>query len=71
MGRAGKFRNYRPCCRARARNSRAAAGISSNVRERIRDLEQSLSEERRALEEVEQRSAELERKYPELLQLQR
>jgi len=49
----------------------AATGISSNVRERIRDLEQSLREERRALEEAEQRYAELERKYQKLLQLQR
>jgi hypothetical protein len=49
----------------------AAAGISSNVRERINDLEQSLREERRALEEAERRYAELERKYQDLLQQQR
>jgi hypothetical protein len=45
-----------------------ATGISINVRDRIRDLEQSLREERRALEESEQRYAELERKYQELLE---
>jgi hypothetical protein len=45
-----------------------ATGISINVRDRIRDLEQSLREERRALEEAEQRYAELERKYQELLE---
>src|SRR6266446_10297675 len=39
-----------------------ATGISINVRDRIRDLEQTLREERRALEEAEQRYAELERK---------
>jgi chromosome segregation ATPase len=49
----------------------AATGIASNVRERIRDLEQTLREERRVLEEAEQRYAELERKYQELLQQQR
>jgi len=45
-----------------------ATGISINVRDRIRDLEQTLREERRALEEAEQRYAELERKYQELLE---
>jgi hypothetical protein len=45
-----------------------ATGISINVRDRIRDLEQSLREERRALEEAEQRYAELERRYQELLE---
>lgn len=49
----------------------AATGISINVHDRIRDLEQSLREERRALEEVEQRYTELERKYQEVLQQQR
>ena len=45
-----------------------ATGISINVRDRIRDVEQTLREERRALEEAEQRYAELERKYQELLE---
>jgi hypothetical protein len=45
-----------------------ATGISINVRDRISDLEQTLREERRALEEAEQRYAELERKYEELLE---
>jgi hypothetical protein len=45
-----------------------ATGISINVRDRIRDLEQTLREERRALEEAEHRYAELERKYQELLE---
>ena len=35
--------------------------------ERIRDLEQTLQDERRALAESEQRYAELERKYQDLL----
>ena len=46
----------------------AAAGISMRLQERIRDLEQSLHEERRALAEAEQRYRELEEKYRELLQ---
>ncbi|HXX41787.1 MAG TPA: hypothetical protein VEI58_05940 [Chthoniobacterales bacterium] len=50
------------------RNEPAASGISINLHDRIRDLEQSLSEERRALEEAEQRYAELEREYRQLLQ---
>jgi hypothetical protein len=45
-----------------------ATGISINVRDRIRDLEQTLREERRAVEEAQQRYAELERKYQELLE---
>ncbi len=45
-----------------------ATGISINVRDRIRDLEQTLREERRALEEAEERYTELERKYQELLE---
>jgi hypothetical protein len=45
-----------------------ATGISINVGDRIRDLEQTLREERRALEEAEKRYAELERKYQELLE---
>ncbi len=51
-------------------NAPAASGISYNVHDRIRDLEQSLDEERRALEESEQRYAELERRYQDLLQQQ-
>jgi hypothetical protein len=45
-----------------------ASGISIDVRDRIRDLEQTLAEERRALQEAEERYRELERKYHELLQ---
>src|SRR6266852_443199 len=41
----------------------AAAGISIRLQERIRDLEQTLREERRALAEAEQRHEKLERKY--------
>jgi hypothetical protein len=51
-------------------NEPATSGISINVHDRIRGLEQSLREERRALEASEQRYAELERKYLELLQQQ-
>jgi hypothetical protein len=43
------------------------AKISIRLQERIRDLEQTLQEERRALAESEQRYAELERKYQDLL----
>jgi hypothetical protein len=49
-------------------NEPVASGIPFDVKDRIRDLEQSLSEERRALEEAERRYAELERRYQELLQ---
>jgi hypothetical protein len=49
-------------------NEPPATGIPIDVRARIRDLEQSLREERRAAEEAEQRYADLERKYQELLQ---
>jgi hypothetical protein len=42
-------------------------GISIGPQERIRDLEQSLRKERRALSEAEQRYADLEQKYRELL----
>jgi hypothetical protein len=42
------------------------AGMSIAVQERIRDLEQSLAEERRALQEAEQRYLALEEKYNEL-----
>jgi len=48
-------------------NEPPATGIPIDVRARIRDLEQSLREERRAAEEAEQRYANLERKYQELL----
>jgi hypothetical protein len=48
-------------------NEPVATGISVRLQERVRDLEQSLSEERRALMEAEQRCSELERKYQELL----
>ncbi len=46
----------------------AAAGISIRLQERIRDLEQTLREERRALAEAEQRYERLEGKYNALLQ---
>lgn len=46
----------------------AAAGMSINLEERIRDLEQSLREERRALREAEERYRELELRYQELTQ---
>ena len=45
----------------------AVAKMSVRLQERIRDLEQTLQEERRALAESEQRYAELERKYQDLL----
>jgi hypothetical protein len=45
-----------------------AAGISIRLQERIRDLEQTLREERRALTEAEQRHEKLEEKYNALLQ---
>src|SRR5205814_9746590 len=44
----------------------AASGMSINVKDRIRDLEQSLREERRALQEAEERYRALELKYQEL-----
>lgn len=43
------------------------AGMSVNFEERIRDLEQSLAEERRALRDSEVRYRELESRYRELL----
>jgi hypothetical protein len=43
------------------------AGISMRLQERIRDLEQTLREERRALTEAEQRYQQLEEKYNALL----
>jgi hypothetical protein len=48
----------------------AATGISIRLQERIHDLEQSLHEERLALQEAEQRCAELEHRYRELLAAQ-
>jgi hypothetical protein len=48
--------------------SPAATGMSINVEDRIRDLEQSLREERRALQEAEERYRALEIKYQELAQ---
>jgi len=44
----------------------AASGMSINVEDRIRDLEQSLREERRALQQAEERYRALELKYQEL-----
>ena len=46
----------------------AASGMSIDVQDRIRDLEQSLLEERRALHEAEERYRALELKYQELSQ---
>ena len=46
----------------------AAAGMSINVEDRIRDLEQALREERRAVQEAEGRYRVLELKYQELVQ---
>jgi hypothetical protein len=45
-----------------------ASGISMDLQDRIRDLEQTLLEERRALEESEERYRQLEQRYNELLQ---
>ncbi len=45
----------------------AVAKMSVRLQERIRDLEQTLQEERRALAESEQRYLDLERKYQDLL----
>lgn len=47
-------------------NEPEIAGISIAVQDRIRDLEQSLAEERRASHELEQHYLELERRYREL-----
>lgn len=46
----------------------AASGMAIDVQDRIRDLEQSLREERRALQEAEERYRALELKYQELSQ---
>lgn len=43
-----------------------ASGMSINVEDRIRDLEQALREERRAVQEAEERYRALELKYQEL-----
>jgi hypothetical protein len=45
----------------------AVSKMSIRLQERIRDLEQTLQEERRALAENQQRYNELERKYQDLL----
>ena len=45
-----------------------ASGMSINVDDRIRDLEQALREERRALQEAEERYRALELKYQDLAQ---
>jgi hypothetical protein len=45
----------------------AASGMEIDIQDRIRDLEQSLREERRALQEAEERYRALELKYQELL----
>jgi len=45
----------------------AVAKMSVHLQERIRDLEQTLQEERRALADSENRYVELERKYQDLL----
>lgn len=46
----------------------AAAGMEIDVQDRIRDLEQSLREERRVLQETEERYRVLELRYEELSQ---
>ena len=46
----------------------AASGMAIDVQDRIRDLEQSLREERRALQEAEERYRALELEYQELSQ---
>lgn len=46
----------------------APTGISIDLQDRIRDLEQALLEERRAYEDIEDRYLELERRYRELEQ---
>jgi hypothetical protein len=48
----------------------SASGISMDLQDRIRDLEQTLLDERRAAEEAEERYRELERRYNELMQRQ-
>jgi hypothetical protein len=46
----------------------AVAGMSVPLQEQIRDLEQSLEEERRSLMEAERRYAELKEKYDAVIQ---
>lgn len=46
------------------------SGMEIKMQERTRDLEQSLAEERRALQELEQRYRQLEQKHDQLLNLQ-
>jgi len=46
----------------------AASGMAIDVQDRIRELEQSLGEERRALRDAEERYRALELKYQELVQ---
>jgi hypothetical protein len=48
----------------------AAAGMSIDIQDRIRDLEQTLREERRALHEAEERYRVLELKFQELQRAQ-
>lgn len=48
----------------------SASGISIDLQDHIRNLEQSLQDERRALEGAEERYRQLEQKYLELLQRQ-
>ena len=50
-----------------AEQTPAATGMSIKFEERIRDLERSLGEERRALQEAEARYRELEKRYEALL----
>jgi hypothetical protein len=52
--------------RAAAANEPEISGIEIEMQDRIRDLEQSLAEERRALQEAEERYRDLEQKYNEL-----
>jgi hypothetical protein len=47
------------------------SGMEIKMQERIRDLEQTLAEERRALQELEQRYLELEQKHNALLESNR
>jgi len=51
----------------RIRDRAGTARISMRLQERIRDLEQTLREERRALAEAEQHYEKLEEKYNALL----
>jgi hypothetical protein len=53
----------------RGPDSPHVAGLEIKMQERIRDLEQSLDEERRAYRELEERYRELERKHNQLVDL--